>query len=679
MADLEREVRELTAQVRNLVVKMGEGGIPQGTQTAGQSWQMLSNGATNFVTATGSAAQGTMNLDKAMEVVTKTLGIFGPAVSAITGILKDSFTQVKQMNDSMLLSGQYGVGFSQNLRKYIEDIAQAGLSMQDWNRLLATSQKQLQGYGTNAQEAANIFLASSKRLREEGDIVAYELMGIEFKHFQNQIVASADLMKFNALKGDEAQKILRDASVNTALEIDNMARITGRSRQEIQKTMDQANQSQIIEVAKMNMSKEELARYQNSLVFMQAYGAGVTGLYQELTALRGQVKTTEGKNMLAALENFAPGVSDLMRRESQERNEEERKLLRQEIDYRLAVAASDERKIEQIKNLYGENSPVAKSLLSFVVQSQTMLATGKNALVAGGGTYEGFQTQRGETERLRKEIKDAIDTGKAGNLPGGAQISMLLQGLERAVGAGQTATANYIAKLVEEGGQAMLGDKNMDVQAAIKKILSLQDLKNDDLEKLAKNLLDWTEKNLDEKPGAGQTPLPEKYRGSTPENAMYIKGTVTIENAPGKATGTKDVTGSWFENFGLGSINILHGREAVVPEGKIGEFINDMLGQSTSTLASLTGNLRSMPNNTGNDESVQRAIEQITTTISSIPATISSMSSSMNDAGMTSKTTSDVVASLERLNTKLDSLINAVEDSASGTVKAFKQRGNLIA
>ena len=46
---------------------------------------------------------------------------------------------------------------------------------------------------------------------------------------------------------------------------------------------------------------------------------------------------------------------------------------------------------------------------------------------------------------------------------------------------------------------------------------------------------------------------------------------------------------------------------------------------------------------------------------------------------MTDKTTSDVVTSLEKLNTKLDSLIQAVETGAHGTVKAFKQQGNLIA
>lgn len=677
MAELEREVRELTAQVKNLVVKMGEGGVPAGTQTSGQSWQMLSNGANNLATSVGSAAQGTFNLDKAMDVVTKTLGIFGPAVAGITGVLKTSFDQVKQMNDSMILSGQYGVTFGLNLGKYIETVGQAGISMSDWNRLLASSQKQLQGFGTNAQESANIFLAASAQLRKEPDILRYELMGIEFKHFQNQLVIGADLMKFQALNGDVAQKVLRDAAVNTAIEIDNMARITGRSRQEIQKNIDTANQSQIVELAKMNMSKEELARYQTSMAFMTQYGKDFTATFQELTALRGQVKSTEGKNMLAAIENFAPGMSDLMRRHATSTDENERRNLEREMDFRMSMAAADEKKIEQIKNLYGEQSPVARALLGFTVQAQTMLATGKNALIAGGGTMEGFSYQREEGARLRKEIADAIDKGKTGTLPGGAQISMLLQGLERAVGAGQQATANYIARLVDEGGIAMA--KDIDARGALQKILEIQNLKGDDLENLAKKLIGWTGKDLDrDKPKPGETPLPDRYNGSSPETAMYIRGTVTVD-APGKLTGTKDTTGSWFENFGLGSLNILHGREAVVPEGKIGEFINDMLGQSTSTLAGLTGNLRSMPNNTGNDESVQRAIEQITTTISSIPATISSMSSSMNDSGMSSKTTSDVVASLERLNTKLDSLINAVEDSASGTVKAFKQRGNLIA
>jgi hypothetical protein len=47
---------------------------------------------------------------------------------------------------------------------------------------------------------------------------------------------------------------------------------------------------------------------------------------------------------------------------------------------------------------------------------------------------------------------------------------------------------------------------------------------------------------------------------------------------PKQATGSKDVFGDWFnKDWGAGGLSELHGKEAVVPEGKLGEFMNDMM------------------------------------------------------------------------------------------------------
>jgi hypothetical protein len=64
-----------------------------------------------------------------------------------------------------------------------------------------------------------------------------------------------------------------------------------------------------------------------------------------------------------------------------------------------------------------------------------------------------------------------------------------------------------------------------------------------------------------------------------------------------------------------------------------------------------------------------------------IPATVSAASSPnpVNGTIIESKTTSDLHEALEKLNTKMEKLITAVEDGSSANVKAVKSRGNLIA
>jgi hypothetical protein len=111
------------------------------------------------------------------------------------------------------------------------------------------------------------------------------------------------------------------------------------------------------------------------------------------------------------------------------------------------------------------------------------------------------------------------------------------------------------------------------------------------------------------------------------------------------------------------------------------EFINDMVAQSPGMLAGLQGSLRNAASE-NNSASIQRALEQFTSAIN-VPSTISPVSNanSMANAGtiVETKSTSDLIASIEKLNTKMDKLITAVEDGSNANVKAVKSRGNLIA
>jgi hypothetical protein len=78
---------------------------------------------------------------------------------------------------------------------------------------------------------------------------------------------------------------------------------------------------------------------------------------------------------------------------------------------------------------------------------------------------------------------------------------------------------------------------------------------------------------------------------------------------------------------------------------------------------------------------IERMMQQVTSAVN-IPSTISPATSSSPISGtiMTeTKTTSDLHASMEKLNSKMDKLITAVEDSGNANVKAVKSRTNMIA
>jgi hypothetical protein len=75
----------------------------------------------------------------------------------------------------------------------------------------------------------------------------------------------------------------------------------------------------------------------------------------------------------------------------------------------------------------------------------------------------------------------------------------------------------------------------------------------------------------------------EKTKKETDVKNVLLKdppGPITETSRDGgRAFGSKEATGSWFENFGSETMMKLHGPEAVVPQGKIGEFISDMMAK----------------------------------------------------------------------------------------------------
>ena len=74
--------------------------------------------------------------------------------------------------------------------------------------------------------------------------------------------------------------------------------------------------------------------------------------------------------------------------------------------------------------------------------------------------------------------------------------------------------------------------------------------------------------------GGGQS---NTVRPGSALDIPYETSRSRLRGGDGRAFGSKDATGEWFENFGKGTPMTLHGKEAVVPENKTEEFIKDAL------------------------------------------------------------------------------------------------------
>jgi hypothetical protein len=632
---------------------------------------MLARGANNFVSSVGQMAQGNYNLTSAIGDVTKVMGIFGEAGKVVAGITSNVSGNLIQMNQNLMASSKFGMTFGQDLGLFTEELGKAGIGQQQWVQLLQNNSRYLSGSASTAQESAQLFLRQNQAMMQNEAVLRARITGIDFSEFQDQLIVNTNLLKFQAIGTERTQKVLQESVVNTTIEIDNMSRITGKSRQEIQKGLDQQTQSNTMRLARMAMSAEQLARYNTSLPKMEVYGKTFADLFTEMSGNRGNIVSREGGEIAAGLEQIAPGVTSLMRQLSTETNADTRRQLETRIQYELSRGAADEEKMQQFVARANSNDPASRRMVEILTQGEGMFGAGKEFYLKSGGSYEAFRTQ--QTELLEKSKGDRTNIGeKAG---AGAQLSQLINAGEIATKAISAGLSQGLKDLNDKTGQQLMQNK---LAADYLKILTIQKIGPDELKaKLAE--AGYTGKDTTDKT---QAPKGKEFEWNR-DNPLPVTGTVRIDPTalPRQALGSKDVFGSWFgKDWGGGGLNIMDGKEAAVPQGKVPEFINDMIAQTPGLINGLQGSLRNTMSETNPMAAFERAMQQFTSSIN-IPSTVSPASSPtpVNGSIVETKTTSDLHTAIEKLNTKMDKLITAVEDSGNANVKAVKSRGNLIA
>jgi hypothetical protein len=678
---LEDKVDRLASALERMIDRGGfsgpRGDGPGGGSALGGDYSRVSAGLTQYTNTLMQAGQGNTNLVGVLKEVNAVLGNFGPVISAISGVATAVGTNLVEMNGYLMSSSKFGIGFSQNLGSFSEKLGEAGIAQEKWVNLLQQNSQYLAGSGLNAQLAAERFLKTSAVLRQEDAVQKAVLAGIDFSEFQDQLLISTNLMKFQNLNSTQTQQKLQESVIATVREIDAMARITGASRQEVQKSIDQSMNSRQIAIAKLSLDAEELKQLEITTAFTSRFGKSFQALSEEIFVNRGRITSREGTELQAGLNTIGAGnVINLLRELRTTTDPQKLQELQTQIQYEMARATADKERMAFLTAVAKDNSAGVRQAIDMLTEDQRMLASSKTAYDTAKGDPVLFARIMAETRAQQKQ-----EIGAPGTIPGSetsVAINAAQEGL-KSIGAG---LAKGIKEGLDELGKTL--KENVSPEA-YQKAFQIPKLTVESLGKMLKDAIGYEGKDTGDKTDRPNMPGMPWMDGKPPskENPLHITGTVRIDptEVPRQALGSKDVFGSWFgKDWGGGGINIMDGKEAAVPLDKVPEFISDMVAKNPNILAGLQGSLRNTVSEANPMSSIQRAISQLSSSIN-IPSTVSSASSANSVSGtiVESKTTSDLHAAIEKLNTKMDKLITAVEDGANANVKAVKSRGNMIA
>jgi len=495
-------------------------------KTAGAAG-VLGAGLISGSNALGKIVQGSYSAGDALGDMNGIVGAVGGRLGEFgTGLangLKNISTTAVEVNNNLKKLSNNGVYFANDLGKYSQLVTGARTSMDHFNDLVTKNGSSLGSFGGNMDQAAENYLKLARDLQQNPIASQLEKTGMDIDELGDTLLAITVRSRNLNLQDDAAKRRAIEASLSLSVEMDNMSRLTGISRREMEDKMQKDRESAAAKIAEARMTPEQRAAYEK--VKADALAAGgdkamtvaAEAFRNQIFGFGGTIASKAGTEaMQAAPEQMAMYQNiGIMQAQGQDTNRQLAKVI-----------------TSQENLLQSQDAAVAAAGMS---DSERTAYLGD--IASRGALAEKVKEAQGDPQRLAEliaaETKKASDQRKE-NVPG--QKPEDASALSNAI--------NMADRSVRDFGAAigtMMPDLNKSVGQSVNEF----------------NLL---------------TKAIQLAR-SSPEEVKKTAGLGNVENifkgeTEGRANGSLGSTGNWIEDFGAGTLMELHGKEGVVTEGQ---------------------------------------------------------------------------------------------------------------
>lgn len=586
------------------------------------------------------------------------------------------------MNRSMMDSAKSGFTFYQNLGLYDTMILSARMNLKEWNNLVRDSGTQLTGLSSDANKSGLMFLSVAKQLQEDPETRKAIIAGVgSIEEYNNALRMVSQATKFQNLSESQTRKDMAESAKGLVFELDMMAKLTGKSREKMAKDIEEQNATAQMRLRIASMTKEEQDAYLKNQVVIQ----GLPKAAQELlTAYQtGGLRNARDRENAAAftgtnIEGIIKQVSEI-KTNTPEADEQRRTLLAQMQQELVAVGANKDR-LREMSVLAATDNATAQKI------GQTWADLADSSALALKQQKEAAD----KGQNLDVYVKNLYDAAiskirRVGLTPvtpeeQGAAASQAINAVETSIKDLQIGAAvQYIDTLNTSAGKLATNFEGMEVAT---KPFTTEMFKN--IGPNLKSLMDsfgYTAEKIT--PKDKDNPALHRHRDSSLN--QYLPANHPDQPIK-QANGSKDTFGDWFtKDWGMGGLSELHGKEAVVPQEKIGEFLKDMIAKTPSLLSDLQGNLKSTLSEAKASMPTTDTFKDMFNNIKfpEMPSTTEGTGTASNNSFATTSQNNDVMTELAKgmnqLNMRVERLIAAVEDGADKNVRATKTKGNVLA
>jgi hypothetical protein len=231
------------------------------------------------------------------------LGVFAQGLEKIASIQEQNFIAYQKITD-------VGINFGGSLTQMRQAAANSYLTLEEFGSIVKANGQSFARMGGSANEGAISFSKASKVLMDDFG------SGLMAMGYTSQEV-NQGMIDYIAITGGRNSEEMKDkkglasGTKSYLEELDRLADITGKSREEIAKEMKSKAEAADIQLYMASMSKEEAEKFQQ--VYNDArtkYGQGAAD--NVLAAAQGRAVTTEAGKKYAAL---APAATESLRQQ----------------------------------------------------------------------------------------------------------------------------------------------------------------------------------------------------------------------------------------------------------------------------------------------------------------------------------------------------------------------------
>jgi hypothetical protein len=656
--------KQAEANADALAKKLGIGSAGGGTRAGGGGGGNIGAGLEGvFATAVGGlgkVAGGTATVSDALGIMTGALSKI-PGIGSSVALMLDTFGQgVISANSSLNELGKGGVNFGNNLGMLSLATSGARITIEEFQDMMRKGATSVASLGGNASKGAMNFLELSKDIQETDIVGNLVASGVSTKELNDLTLIT--MMNRRRLDVDDAAQ--RAAAIEStsklAQEMDLIARLTGKSREEQQRDLERGLLKAEVQATLNQLDDESRINYQNMRVAVGPLGQNIQDLADEIVT--GGVRTAEGTARMAALGPAGAAFEAALKQQMAARTEDERKA----ADLALMKAKADITAY-QASEAYANQIKYDTTVVGQMAREQYQQNVQANAEAGRRNEIDKLiaEEQRKGITLTREEAAVRVEE----NLKARARLSQEGKLEDGSVDEAAKVARNLnIANASLKDQTAGLGTQFEELNRTVGRILASQSEGMQTFNGIISRM-------KQEDAAIAQSGIFANLLKAAKISNAAEPVTASPEFDPAapvtkKSTGSLGTVGKYIEDFGTGTLAMLHGREGVITEDQLKNLVSQTYGMGQSSF---------------NPKSIVSAmIEEMTAGIQIAEGAANTQQSAPSAAVAQPQVIippamNDLSQGIIQLNMRMERLIAAVEDGADKTARAAKGKGNLLA